>query len=133
WEDETAPVGGGRRNRRTAADLAWESLRDDVRIFRLPGIDGPGRSALERVRSGQAKRIDLPAQVFSRIHVDDIASGDAAAIDHGPPGLYNLADDVPCDQYAVLDYACRLLGLAPPPLQSLGDAGLSPAAAAFYT
>lgn len=129
WVDETAPTGTGRRTARAEADAAW--LARGARMFRLPGIYGPGRSAIERVREGKAHRIDLPGQVFSRIHVDDIAAGVIAGLD-APPGAYNLADDMPCHQNAVIEEACRLLGLAPPPLQSLDEAGLSPMARAFY-
>jgi nucleoside-diphosphate-sugar epimerase len=129
WVDETAPVGGGRRSERTTADGHWLEL--GARVFRLPGIYGPGRSALERVRDGKAARIDLPGQVFSRVHVDDIASGVIAALE-APPGAYNLADDLPCSQNEVIEYACHLIGIAPPPLQSLDEARLSPAARAFY-
>jgi nucleoside-diphosphate-sugar epimerase len=100
-------------------------------VFRLPGIYGPGRSALERVREGRARRIDLPDQVFSRVHVDDIASGVIAALD-APADAYNLADDLPASQNAVIEETCRLLGVSPPPLQSLDEAGLSPPARAFY-
>ncbi|MGD9664006.1 MAG: SDR family NAD(P)-dependent oxidoreductase [Novosphingobium sp.] len=133
WVDESAPIGTGRRTARAAADLAW--LDRGARVFRLPGIYGPGRSALDRVHEGRAKRIDLPRQVFSRIHVDDIGSGIMAAIAHGqgaPAGPYNLADDAPCSQNRVIEHASRLLGRAPPPLVSLKEANLSPAAAAFY-
>ena len=129
WVDESAPVGGGRRSARAEADAAW--LGRGARVFRLPGIYGPGRSALERVAEGRAHRIDLPGQVFSRIHVDDIAAGVIAGFD-GPPGAYNLADDLPASQNAVVEEACRLLGVVPPPLQSLDEAGLSPQARAFY-
>jgi nucleoside-diphosphate-sugar epimerase len=131
WVDETAPIGTGRRSARTQADLAWQGLRGDVRVFRLPGIYGPGRSAIDRVRSGAARRIALPDQVFSRIHVDDIASGVIAALD-GPAGVYNLADDQPASQNRVIEQACAMLGLPVPPLLSLEEAGLSPAARAFY-
>ena len=131
WVDESAPVGGGRRNARAEADLAWQALDPRVRVFRLPGIYGPGRSALDRVAQGTAHRIDLPGQVFSRVHVDDIASGVIASFS-GPPGVYNLADDLPCGQNAVIEEAAHLLGCAPPPLQSLEEAGLSPMARAFY-
>lgn len=130
WVDESAPTGTGRRGARSEADAAWLAL--GARVFRLPGIYGPGRSALERVIEGKARRIDLPGQVFSRVHVDDIASGVLAGLD-APPGAYNLADDYPCPQNAVIEEACRLLGLAPPPLQSLDEAGLSPPALAFYS
>jgi len=129
WVDESAPTGTGRRSARAEADARWLAL--GAHVFRLPGIYGPGRSALERVQSGRAKRIDLPAQVFSRVHVDDIAIGVIASFS-ALPGAYNLADDLPCGQNAVIEEACRLLGLAPPPLQSLDEAGLSPMALGFY-
>jgi nucleoside-diphosphate-sugar epimerase len=129
WVDESAPTGGGRRSARSDADAAW--LARGARVFRLPGIYGPGRSALDRVREAKAHRIAIPGQVFSRVHVDDIASGVIAALD-APPGAYNLGDDSPCSQNAVIEEACRLLGVAPPPMRALADAGLSPAALAFY-
>jgi nucleoside-diphosphate-sugar epimerase len=131
WVDESAPVGRGRRSARAAADLAWRALRPEVRVFRLPGIYGPGRSPLDRIRAGRAHRIDLPDQVFSRVHVDDIVSGLHASF-AGPPGTYNLADDLPVSQNAVVEHGCALLGLDPPPLLSLDAAGLSPQARAFY-
>jgi nucleoside-diphosphate-sugar epimerase len=129
WVDESAPTGTGRRSARSEADTRWLAL--GARVFRLPGIYGPGRSALDRVREGRAQRIDLPAQVFSRVHVDDIVSGVIAGLE-GPPGAYNLADDLPCSQNAVIEEACRLLGLEPPPLQALEQANLSPMALGFY-
>ena len=132
WVDESAALGGGRRSARMEADRAWAALRGDARVFRLPGIYGPGRSALDRVRAGTAHRIDLPEQVFSRIHVDDIVSGVLAAIDGGPPGAYNLADDRPASQNAVIETACALIGVPPPPLVPLDSAELSPAARGFY-
>jgi nucleoside-diphosphate-sugar epimerase len=131
WVDESAPVGGGRRTARVEADLAWQALDPRVRVFRLPGIYGPGRSALDRVAQGTAHRIDLPGQVFSRVHVEDIAGGVIAGM-AGPPGVYNLSDDEPCTQNAVIEEAARLLGMEPPPLQTVEEAGLSPMARAFY-
>lgn len=129
WVDETAPTGTGRRTARADADTAW--LARGARVLRLPGIYGPGRSALERVAEGKAHRIDLPGQVFSRVHVDDIVAGAVAAL-AAPAGAYNLADNEPCSQNAVIEEASRLLRLAPPPLLSLEDAALSPMARAFY-
>ncbi len=129
WVDETAPTGKGRRTARAECDAEWLAL--DARVFRLPGIYGPGRSALERVRGGKAHRIAIPDQVFSRVHVDDIAAGVLAGL-NAPAGAYNLADDLPCSQNAVIEEACRLLGITPPPMQSLVEANLSPMARAFY-
>lgn len=129
WVDESAPTGIGRRTARAEADAAW--LARGARVYRLPGIYGPGRSILDRIREGRAHRIDLPEQVFSRVHVEDIASGVIAGLG-APPGAYNLADDLPCSQNLLVGEACRLLGVEPPPLQSLEQAGLSPVARAFY-
>ncbi|WP_267378436.1 MULTISPECIES: NAD(P)-dependent oxidoreductase [unclassified Sphingomonas] len=126
WVDETAPL-GGRRPARTAADAAWCAI--DAHVFRLPGIYGPGRSALERVAAGTAHRVGLPEQVFSRIHVDDLASGVVAGF-AAPPGAYNLADDRPSSQDDVMVFAARLLGLPPPPVVALET--LSPMARGFY-
>ena len=131
WVDESAEVGTGRRSARTAADLAWQALDARVHVFRLPGIYGPGRSALDRVRDGAARRIALENQVFSRVHVEDIASGVIAGM-AGPVGVYNLGDDEPSSQNVVIEEAARLLDVAPPPLQSLEEAALSPMALAFY-
>jgi hypothetical protein len=131
WVDESAPVGQGRRTARAEADLAWQALRDDVCIFRLPGIYGPGRSALERVKEGKAHRIDMPDQIFSRVHVDDIVGAVMAAFD-GPTGVYNIADDMPAPQNDVIEYACDLLQREWPALLSIEAAGLSPMARGFY-
>ncbi|WP_120717029.1 Rossmann-fold NAD(P)-binding domain-containing protein [Tsuneonella amylolytica] len=129
WVDESSPTGGGRRSARAEADAAW--LDRGARVFRLPGIYGPGRSALDRVREGKAHLIDMPGQVFSRVHVADIAAGVVAALD-APAGAYNLADDLPASGNAVTEEACRLLGVSPPPLQTMDEAGLSPMARGFY-
>lgn len=135
WVDEATPTvaqgGEGRRNARAEADLAWLSM--GAPVFRLPGIYGPGRSALDRVREGKARRIDLPGQVFSRVHVDDIASGVITALEQGAPeGAYNLGDDFPCSGNQVTEHACRLLGLPLPPLESLEEANLSEMTRGFY-
>ena len=130
WVDEASPTGTGRRSARSTADAAWGAL-PGARRFRLPGIYGPGRSPLDRLRAGQAVRVDVPGQVFSRIHVDDLVAGVLAALD-APAGIYNLADDLPASQADVIAYAARLLGCVPPPLVPLDRAGLSAAALAFY-
>jgi nucleoside-diphosphate-sugar epimerase len=129
WVDESAPVGTGRRTARAEADAAW--LARGARVYRLPGIYGPGRSVFERIAEGRAHRIALRLQVFSRAHVDDIASGVIAGL-YALPGAYNLSDDLPCSQNTLVEEACRLLDRAPPPLQTLEDAQLSPMARGFY-
>ena len=129
WVDEATPLRGARRQARLTADLAW--LAREARVFRLAGIYGPGRSPIDRVRGGKAHRIDLPGQVFSRIHVDDIESAAVAGFD-APPGAYNICDDEPAEQRAVTEEAARLAGVEPPPLQTIEEAGLSEMARSFY-
>ena len=126
WVDETAPT-GGRRAPRTQADADW--LRLGAHVFRLPGIYGPGRSALDRVAEGKAHRIDLPNQIFSRVHVNDIVSGVIASFD-APAGAYNLADDHPTSQNDVAVFAASLLNLPPPAYVALET--LSPMGRSFY-
>ena len=131
WVDESTPTGGSRRTARADCDARWLGL--GARVFRLPGIYGPGRNAFDRVREGKAHRIDIPGQVFSRVHVDDIVGGVVAAVRaEAPAGAYNLADDLPTSQNCVIEEACRLLGMQPPPLQTMEEADLSPMARGFY-
>ncbi|KTT76361.1 hypothetical protein [Sphingomonas endophytica] len=127
WVDEDAAADRGRRPLRNGADAAW--LAAGARVFRLPGIYGPGRSPLERVATGEAHRTGIAGQVFSRVHVADIASGVVAGFD-APAGAYNLADDEPAAQDAVVAYAALLLGVAPPPIVPLEQLGS--AARAFH-
>lgn len=137
--DETAELrpSGERGQRRVAAERAWLGLLTErgvpVHVFRLAGIYGPGRSPLDAVRAGTAKRIDKPGQVFSRVHVDDIAETLIASMARPRPGaVYNVCDDEPAPPQEVVTHAAALLGLPPPPLVSLEAAGLSPIARSFY-
>jgi nucleoside-diphosphate-sugar epimerase len=123
--------------RRVAAERDWQEVGQGmgltVQVFRLPGIYGPGRSAFDRLRAGEARRITAPGQVFSRIHVDDLAAGLEASIARPRAGgVYNLCDDEPAANSEVVAYAAGLLGIAPPPEVPLDDAALSPAAQRFY-
>jgi nucleoside-diphosphate-sugar epimerase len=123
--------------RRVGAERDWRDVGRGmgltVTVFRLPGIYGPGRSAFDRLQEGQARRIAAPGQVFSRIHVDDLASGLAASIARPRAGgVYNLCDDEPAANADVVAYAAGLLGMEPPPEVSLEEALLPPAALRFY-
>src|SRR5690606_25361913 len=114
-----------------AAEARW--LSKAAHIFRLPGIYGPGRSQLKRVREPGARRIVKPGQVFSRAHRDDIAAALDLSIAHPRPGaIYNICDDEPAPADEVLAYAARLLNIDPPPAVTFEDANLSPAAQRFY-
>lgn len=123
--------------RRVGAERDWlevgRGMGLTVTIFRLPGIYGPGRSTFDRLRDGRARRIVAPGQVFSRIHVDDLAAGLAASIARPRAGgIYNLCDDEPAPNSDVIAFAAQLLGAEPPPEIALANARLAPAAMRFY-
>jgi nucleoside-diphosphate-sugar epimerase len=137
WVDEASPVAPtmARTRRRVAAAGRWLASGLPVHLFRLAGIygPGPGRNALEAVRSGSARRIVKPGQMFGRIHVEDIVQVLCASIARPNPGaIYNVADDAPAPPQDVVAYACTLLGVAPPPEIPYDEAALSPMARSFY-
>jgi nucleoside-diphosphate-sugar epimerase len=139
WVFESSPlkaqsVEGARR---VGAERDWRQVGRGmgltVTTFRLPGIYGPGRSALDRLRAGEGRRVVKPGQVFSRIHLDDIVSGLLASLERPRAGgVYNLVDDEPAPPQDVMEYAASLLGVAAPPDLPFNELGLSPATRRFY-
>jgi len=139
WVDESSALAptGERGRRRLEAERLWLELhrrhRLPVQVFRLAGIYGPGRSALDAVRAGRAQRVEKPGQVFSRIHVADIVRALRASMAASDPGaVYNLCDDDPAPPAEVIAYASELLGVPPPPLVPFAEAKLSEMARSFY-
>lgn len=139
WVDEESPLtpASARGAERVAAERGWQALAAEhglpLMIFRLAGIYGPGRGPLEKLRAGTARRIVKPGQVFSRIHVEDIAQVILAALDRPHPGaVWNLCDDDPVPPEVVLEHAARLLGLPVPPAEDFATAAMTPMARSFY-
>jgi nucleoside-diphosphate-sugar epimerase len=136
WVDEDSSLqpNTDRGHRRVNAEETWQQVADlPLHIFRLAGIYGPGRNAFESMKLGKAQRVIKPGQIFSRIHVEDIASVLLASINNPNPGrIYNLADDEPCPPQDVIAYAAQLLGLPIPPDVPFEDAKLSVMAKSFY-
>lgn len=131
FEWDTPTPGQARSKLRLAAEKAW--AEQGAVLFRCGGIYGPGRSAIDRLTSGKAKLIHKPGHVFSRIHVDDLASAVIAAMKHPEAqGPVNLVDDVPCDQSLVYEEAARLTGLSVPDPVSLDDPSVSDMLKSFY-
>lgn len=119
--------------RRLTIERRWQADGLAAHVFRLAGIYGSGRNVLETLRSGQARRIVKPGQVFSRIHVADIASVLMASMLSPRPGaVYNVCDDEPAPSQNVMAYACKLLDMALPPEIPFVEAALSPMARGFY-
>jgi len=135
WVDETAALAPStlRGQARVAAEKAWAELGLPLHIFRLAGIYGPGRGPFAKVRNGTARRIIKENQVFSRIHVEDIATTLLASIDRPNPGaVYNLCDDDPAPPEDVIAYAAELLGQPLPPAIPFEEAEMNPMARSFY-
>jgi len=139
WVDEDSALrpATGRGRARVAAERAWQELAERsglaLHIFRLAGIYGPGRGPFEKLRRGTARRIVKRGQVFSRIHVDDIATVLAASMARPNPGaIYNVCDDEPAPPQDVIAEAARLLGLPVPPEEPFETAELGPMARSFY-
>jgi nucleoside-diphosphate-sugar epimerase len=142
WVDEDTPAAPSqaRGQLRAVAEDNWARLADQraVDIFRLGGIYGPGRSAFDSLRSGQARRMNKPGHKFGRIHRDDIAQAVVAAMRQDRVSglrIFNLVDDEPCESGAVVAEAATLLGVAPPPETAFADAlpAMSPIARSFWS
>ena len=136
WVDETAALEPSTRRgmARVKAEAEWRAIPGlPLHIFRLAGIYGPGRGPFEKVRRGTARRIIKPGQVFSRIHVEDIAQVLHASIRQPAPGTaYNLCDDDPAPPQDVIAHAAELLGRPLPPEVPFDEAEMSPMARSFY-
>jgi nucleoside-diphosphate-sugar epimerase len=139
--DEDAPLNPtqGRSRRRVEAERRWLALERDhglpVHVFRLAGIYGPGRSVFDQIRAGEARRIDRPGHLFSRIHVDDAVWVLRASMARPDPGrIYNVCDDEAAEPADVVRYACLLLGRPPPQMVPLEEAAkaMTPMALSFW-
>jgi nucleoside-diphosphate-sugar epimerase len=139
WIDESTPPNpvSQRSRQRLAAEEAWLALGRQsgkpVQVFRLAGIYGPGRSPLQKVLDGSAKRIVKPGQVFNRIHVEDIAAVLAASLDRPRGGaVYNVSDDEPAPPQDVVSYAAEIANRPNPPEIAYDEAEMTPMARSFY-
>jgi len=139
WVDESTPPkpNTARTGARVEAERAWlqfgRELGVPAHIFRLAGIYGPGRSVFDKLKAGTARRIKKDGQVFSRIHVEDIASVLESSIAQPRAGaVYNVADDEPAAPGEVVAYAAELMGVPTPPEIEFADADLTPMARSFY-
>ncbi len=139
WVDENSELRPTtkRGSRRKNVEEQWLSLFKNydlpIHIFRLAGIYGPGRSALDIVRLGISRRIDKPGHYFNRIHVEDVVQVLMASMLNKKPGeIYNICDDMPSLSQEVIDYACKLLGMESPPLLPFDKVDLAPIHQSFY-
>ena len=136
WVRETDPArpGQARSRRRLDCEEAWQDSGLPIQILRLPGIYGPGRSVLNTVQEGRARRIDKTGQVFCRVHVEDIAGACLHLMHRSQEGLHpaivNVVDDEPAASTELLDHACALLGRNAPETETFEQASLQMSAMA---
>jgi nucleoside-diphosphate-sugar epimerase len=135
WVDEQTPLNPStvRGRQRLMAESQWQALGLNLHIFRLAGIYGPDRGPFSKVRDGTARLIIKKNQIFSRIHVEDIAQSLATSMAQPNAGaIYNLCDHAPCPPEDVIAHAAALLGLAHPPKVDYETANMTPMARSFY-
>ncbi|MCC6000516.1 MAG: SDR family NAD(P)-dependent oxidoreductase [Pararhodobacter sp.] len=139
WLDETSQTNPttARGRARLQAEQAWQQFGArqglGVAVFRIAGIYGPGRSAIDQLRAGTARRVIKPGQVFNRIHVTDLGRIIAAAATQQATGPFNLCDEEPAPPQDVIAHAAALTGLPCPPDIPFHTADLSPMARSFYS
>lgn len=139
WQDENTPPAPGtaRGKARLAAEGAWQAFGQaqsaGVAALRIAGIYGPGRSAIDQLQAGTARRVVKPGQVFNRIHVTDLGRIVAAAAVQGATGPFLLCDGDPAPPQDVVAHAARLTGLPCPPETQFDPAAMSPMARSFYS
>ena len=140
WVDEDTPANPAspRARNRRAAEQTWQDFGKShgvaVAVLRLAGIYGPGRNAFTQISRGDAHRIVKSSQVFTRIHVADIAQAIDAALAQRADGIFNVADDEPSPAGDPLAFAAQLMGTTPPPEISYDEAvaSMSPMAKSFW-
>lgn len=138
WIDETAACDPINKRSQWRADVEeqWRLFANDkgipLLILRLSGIYGPGRSTFDKLRSGKARRVIKPGQVFNRIHVEDIGRVTALAAEQKLSGTFNLTDDEPAPPQDLVTYAANMAGMAPPPQVPFEEADMSEMARSFY-
>ena len=139
WVDENSELlpATERGRRRVQAEADWQSLHTahslPLHIFRLAGIYGPGSNQLVSLLNGKSRRVVKQGQVFSRIHVDDIAATLEASLEKPNPGrVYNVCDDEAAPPQEVVAHAAELLKRPPPPEIAFEEADMSPMGRSFY-
>jgi nucleoside-diphosphate-sugar epimerase len=139
WVDESTPPrpDNARLSGRISAETGWLELGAALGVatcvFRLAGIYGPGRNAIRQLKDGNARPIYKKDQVFSRIHVEDIAQVLHASMLHPATGIYNVCDDDPAPSHEIIAYAAQLLHMAAPALIPFEQAEMSEMAREFYS
>ena len=137
-EEDTPRPEQARSKRRLACEIEWQNTGLPLQILRLPGIYGPGRSAIDSLKKGNMRMVHKQNQVFSRIHVDDIAGAIIYLINMATkgikPNIVNIADNLPSSNIEVSKFAATITGSSLPSIESFEIASktMSPMALSFW-
>ena len=135
-ESETKPTSLRGENRLKIENLflsLYENHGMPIHIFRLPGIYGSGRSAIDKLINGNKLIINKPNHFFSRIHVEDIATAILVSMKKKTPGeIFNLTDNYPTSAEDVIKYAAKLLKINDLEITDISSNLLSQKAKSFY-
>lgn len=140
WVDENSPCLATTQRALSRIKIEEQYLdlyrnhRLPTHIFRLAGIYGPNKSAIDKFQKKQTFSIYKPNQYFSRIHVEDIAGALFCSLQQPTPGeIYNLCDNLPAQSHEVDAHAAKLLKQDSPDLIPIEQAELSELALEFYS
>ena len=137
--EDTPPRPASARGRRRLdaeqAVSAWGAEHAvPVRILRVPGIYGPGRLPLGRIRQGAPVVRAAEAGPGNRIHVDDLAGACLVAADYqGRQQVFNVGDGGHASMTEYFRAVAAAAGLPAPPELPLAEllARVSPAMRSF--
>lgn len=126
-EETPTNPGSDHAARRVAAEDALTSWAAGTGcaavVLRVPGIYGPGRLGIERLREGSPAIDEDDAGPGNRVHVDDLANCCRAALaDHVPAGVYNVGDGDHRTSTWFANEVARQCELPAPPTISMADA-----------
>jgi nucleoside-diphosphate-sugar epimerase len=119
-----------RARRRVSAEemtRVWCTERRVRRVvLRVPGIYGPHRLPLERLKHCEPVVREREAGINNRIHVDDLVEACVRSITNPEArGVYNVTDGQPFSSTTFMNLVAKVAGLPPPPTVSMEEAQLT--------
>lgn len=129
WIDESTPVkpSADRAFRRADAEQQvqhfCQRLGIPLVILRVPGIYGPGRVPLARIKSGQPVVSKHDSPFTNRIHSDDLVNiCEKALLEDNITGVYNVSDGHPSTMYDYITGVASAMNLPAPPVITIQEA-----------
>ena len=103
--------------KRLKAEQKLKKLNVPLIIFRLSGIYSNENNVLHKLKKKIVRIVEIENQIFSRIHVEDIANilFNSFSFKNNVKGeVFNISDNYPCSYKEVIEYGCKLLKVSKP-------------------